>query len=135
MVHYATRRVSGPHCDDVVTARSSRRTMLRDAYLLSPRRVVYPMGMPAAIHDWTVDMLDALPDDGQRYEIIDGELFVTPSPGESHQDIAGALGRRLHQYLAGHGVGKTMISPSDVRRGDRTRNRVQPDVFVVRLVE
>ena len=28
------------------------------------------MGMPATASDWTVDMLDALPDDGQRYEII-----------------------------------------------------------------
>ena len=40
------------------------------------------MGMAAATRDWTVEMLDALPDDGQRYEIIDGELFVTPAPGE-----------------------------------------------------
>jgi Uma2 family endonuclease len=93
------------------------------------------MGMPATIADWTVDMLDALPDDGQRYEIIDGELFVTPGPGEFHQDIAGALYRRLHEYLVGHGVGKAMISPADVRRGDRKRNRVQPDVFVVRLTD
>lgn len=80
-------------------------------------------------------MLDALPDDGQRYEIIDGELFVTPGPGEFHQDIAGELFIRLSEYLKGHGIGKAMISPSDVRRGDRTRNRVQPDVFVVRLTD
>ncbi len=93
------------------------------------------MGMPAAIGDWTVDMLDALPDDGQRYEVIDGELFVTPGPGEFHQDIVGRLYIRLDAYLAGHGVGKAMISPADVRRGDRARNRVQPDVFVVRLVD
>jgi len=39
--------------------------MLRDA-LPSSRRVVYPMGMPATVNDWTVDMLDALPEDGQR---------------------------------------------------------------------
>ena len=38
------------------------------------------MGMPAMQTKWTVDLLDALPDDGQRYEIIDGELFVSPSP-------------------------------------------------------
>ena len=109
--------------------------MLGDAYLLPPRRVVYRMGMPATISDWTVEMLDALPDDGQRYEIIDGELFVTPGPGEFHQDIAGALYKRLDDYLKGHAIGKAMISPADVRRGDRARNRVQPDVFVVRLVD
>ena len=80
-------------------------------------------------------MLDALPEDGQRYEIIDGELFVTPGPGEPHQDIVGELFARLREYLTGQGIGKAMISPADVRRGDRTRNRVQPDVFVVRLSE
>jgi hypothetical protein len=38
--------------------------------------------MPAANANWTVDMLDALPDDGKRYEIIDGTLFVTPAPSD-----------------------------------------------------
>ena len=49
------------------------------------------MGMPAIMQEWTVEMLDALPDDGQRYEIIDGVLFVTPGPGEMHQDVVGEL--------------------------------------------
>ena len=89
------------------------------------------MGMPATITDWTVEMLDALPDDGQRYEIIDGVLFVTPGPGEGHQDVVGELFALLRHYLMATGVGKAMVSPSDVRRGDRRRNRVQPDVFVV----
>jgi Uma2 family endonuclease len=93
------------------------------------------MAMPATIVEWTVDMLDALPDDGQRYEIIDGELFVTPSPRDVHQLVVGELYARLREYLRGTGVGKPMVSPSDVRRGDRTRNRVQPDVFVMRLTD
>ena len=91
------------------------------------------MGMPVTPVEWTVDMVDALENDGQRYELIDGQLYVTPSPGEFHQDIVGALYARLREYLRGVGVGKAMVSPADVRRGDRTRNRVQPDVFVVRL--
>jgi hypothetical protein len=32
------------------------------------------MGMPAIMQEWTLEMLDALPDDGQRYEIIDGDV-------------------------------------------------------------
>jgi Uma2 family endonuclease len=90
------------------------------------------MAMPATRTDWTVDMLDALEDDGQRYELIDGELFVTPSPAFAHQRVAIALAMRLYQVLLQEHVGTLMMSPSDVRRGDYRRNRVQPDVFVLR---
>jgi Uma2 family endonuclease len=116
--------VGGPH-DGIMS----------DVNLRISGRVVYRMAMPATIVDWTVDMLDELPDDGQRYEIIDGELFVTPSPRDVHQFVVGELYVRLHEYLRGSGVGKPVMSPSDVRRGDRTRNRVQPDVYVMRLTE
>jgi Uma2 family endonuclease len=92
------------------------------------------MAMPVVARtDWTVDMLDALPDDGQRYEIIDGELFVTPAPADVHQLVLGALHAQFHAYLRGTSVGRVLFSPADVRRADRTRNRVQPDLFVVRL--
>jgi Uma2 family endonuclease len=90
--------------------------------------------MPASETHWTVEMLDALPDDGNRYEILDGELFVTPAPSEAHQFVLTALVSRLHAYMRAGSVGRATCSPADVRRGDRTRNRVQPDVFVVRLV-
>jgi len=42
------------------------------------------MAMPAQPTEWTVDMVRALPDDGNRYEVIDGELFVTPAPSVAH---------------------------------------------------
>jgi Uma2 family endonuclease len=91
------------------------------------------MAMPATRTDWTVEMLDELPDDGQRYEIIDGELFVTPAPIDVHQYVVGALFAQFYQYLRGSGVAYPIGSPSDVRREDRRRNRVQPDVFVLRV--
>lgn len=93
------------------------------------------MGMPAAHANWTVDMVDALPDDGQRYEIIDGELYVTPAPSDVHQLVAAAFHRRLHDYVRQSLVARAMISPADVRTDDRSRNRVQPDVFAVRLTD
>jgi Uma2 family endonuclease len=93
------------------------------------------MAMPATHTEWTVDMLDALPDDGQRYEIIDGALFVTPAPSDVHQYVVGELYARLLAYLKRSGIGHPVISPADVRRGDRRRNRVQPDVFVVRVTD
>ncbi|MEO5814671.1 MAG: Uma2 family endonuclease [Gemmatimonadaceae bacterium] len=91
--------------------------------------------MPPTHVEWTVDMLDAMPDDGQRYEVIDGELFVTPAPAERHQLVALRLALLLDLYLGQRGVGRVLMAPADVRRGDRTNNRVQPDVLVVRLTE
>jgi Uma2 family endonuclease len=93
------------------------------------------MGMPASHDPWTVEMLDALPDDGKRYEIIDGVLHVTPAPSDVHQLVAAAFYRRLHQYLRPSTIGRALISPADVRKEDRSRNRVQPDVFAVRLLD
>ncbi len=93
------------------------------------------MGMPAANADWTIDLLDALPESSERFEIIDGELFVTPSPGIEHQSVVGALLTRLYTYTRAIGIGKTVVSPSDVWRGERQKNRVQPDLYVVRRID
>ncbi|HEY9229718.1 MAG TPA: Uma2 family endonuclease [Gemmatimonadaceae bacterium] len=91
--------------------------------------------MPAARTDWTVDMLDALPDDGKTYELIDGELFVTPAPSDVHQLVVSAIERRLWSYLRPSAIARSLQSPADVRRGDKRINRLQPDVFVVRLID
>jgi Uma2 family endonuclease len=78
-------------------------------------------------------LLDELPDDGNRYELVDGVLLVTPAPSDVHQLVAMELATRLAAYLRAGDVGRTLISPADVRRADRRRNRLQPDVFVVKL--
>jgi Uma2 family endonuclease len=89
------------------------------------------MGMPALpTTGWTVDMLETLPDDGKRYEIIDGELFVTPAPGYPHQRTLRELLRHLDAYLRGRPDAEVIFSPADVRSGPRTS--VQPDLFVMR---
>jgi Uma2 family endonuclease len=89
------------------------------------------MGMPALpTTGWTVDMLETLPDDGKRYEIIDGDLLVTPAPGYPHQRALGELFLRLHAYLKGRREAEVIFSPADVRSGPRTS--VQPDLFVMR---
>ena len=43
------------------------------------------MAMPAQPTEWTVEMVHSLPDDGNRYEVVGGELFVTPAPSWTHQ--------------------------------------------------
>jgi Uma2 family endonuclease len=89
------------------------------------------MGMPALpTTGWTVDMLDTLPDDGKRYEVIDGELFVTPAPGYPHHRALRELFLHLHGYLQARREAEVIFSPADVRSGPRTS--VQPDLFVMR---
>ena len=119
---------------NLVTSGGLVNSIIGHGDLLPLGRMVYRMVMPQTVPSWTVEMVDALPDDGQRHELIDGELFVTPSPGEFHQDVVLRLLFRLGPYLDTNRHGKLVVSPSDVRRGDYSRNRVQPDVFVIRMV-
>jgi Uma2 family endonuclease len=99
--------------------------------LLTRRRGPYGMAMPALpTTGWTVDMLEALPDDGMRYEIIDGELFVTPAPSYPHQRALREIFRQLDPYLGDAPSAELIFSPADVRSGPRTS--VQPDLFVMR---
>ena len=53
------------------------------------------MAMPDSATLWTVEMVNALPEDGQRREIIDGELFVTPRPASPHAYAATVSGGDL----------------------------------------
>lgn len=90
------------------------------------------MGMAATQTHWTVDMVHALPDDGNRYEIIDGALLVSPAPSAVHQTAVLCLAVRLKKYLDHTRIGCLFIAPGDVMFGDQTL--VQPDLFVTPLV-
>ena len=73
----------------------------------------------------------ALPDDGRRYEIIEGELYVTPSPRRAHQRFAGNLLVTLHTWVRAQAAGEVFIAPFDVILARTTV--VVPDlVFVSR---
>jgi Uma2 family endonuclease len=62
----------------------------------------------------TYDDLLALPDDGLRHELIDGEHFVSPSPGSAHQLIVGNLHVLIREFLRQHPVGVVMLAPFDI---------------------
>ena len=62
----------------------------------------------------TYDDLLALPDDGLRHELIDGEHFVSPSRGSAHQLIIGNLYVLLREYLGTHRAGVVMLAPFDI---------------------
>jgi Uma2 family endonuclease len=84
--------------------------------------------MARAAKDWTVDRVLALPDDGNRYEVVDGELLVSPSPELRHQAAVLAVAAALRAYLRSSRVGSVGIAPADISLDERTL--VQPDVFV-----
>ena len=91
------------------------------------------MAMPAQHTEWTVAMVRALPEDGNRYEVIDGELFVTPAPSVTHQRAVLELALLVAPYVRAHRIGEAIISPADaIVYGPR--KFVQPDLFVVPLV-
>ena len=85
--------------------------------------------MTATATKLTYDDYVKLPDDGKRYEIIDGELFVNPAPVPRHQLIVGNVYFALRGYLEARGGGTVMLSPTDVLFADD--RIVQPDVFVI----
>jgi len=90
------------------------------------------MVMPAAVY-YTAQMVRALPDDGNRYETVHGELLVTPAPRLLHQRVVRRLLVTLDGYLSREPVGEVLQSPADISWGADVL--VQPDLFVARLEE
>jgi len=87
------------------------------------------MGMAQASTTWTGERVRALPDDGLRYELVDGELLVTPSPGWTHQTAVAALFRRLDGYVGSNPLGWVRFAPADISLGED--EVLQPDLFVI----
>ena len=87
------------------------------------------MGMPGTAGNWTREEVLALPDDGNRYELFDGELLVTPAPTAPHQIAVTLLFRALDPFVDRHEVGLTLTAPADLPLGGHQLS--QPDLFVV----
>ena len=91
------------------------------------------MGMPAVRRHWTPADVRALIDESPtawpRYELIGGELIVTPAPGGLHQFAVKEILILLETYLRDEPVGAALMSPADLELEPGTIT--QPDVFVV----
>lgn len=64
--------------------------------------------MPSPTTEWTYSEYARLPDDGNRYEVIDGEVCVTPAPGPNHQRVAANLFVALREYVREHQLGEIL---------------------------
>ena len=91
------------------------------------------MGMPAVeSRRWTVAEVRALPEEpGKRYEVVDGELFVSPGPSYAHQRVISEFQFRLRAYLERYPVADVLDGPAEIEADAYTL--VQPDVFVLPL--
>jgi Uma2 family endonuclease len=95
------------------------------------------MVMPAVERRWTArevrQLIAESPLATPRYELVDGELLVTPSPNWVHQTAVSLILIALQEYLKTQPIGRAATSPFDVEL--EPESLVQPDVFVVPLHE
>ncbi len=87
------------------------------------------MAMPDTARRYTVDEVLAFPKDGNRYELVDGKLLVTPAPNMPHQVVVGQFHVTLATYLRSRPDAIVLASPADIS-WDREK-LVQPDLFVI----
>jgi len=78
---------------------------------------------------FSVDDLDNFPDDGKRREIIEGELYVSPSPSRHHQRILRRLTLAVGNHLEANPIGEVFFAPFDVRFS--LNDGVQPDLIYI----
>ncbi len=76
---------------------------------------------------WTRADLARLPDDGNRYEVLDGALLVTPQAAFDHQEVATRLAVALSAHCATHQIG-VVVAPGAIPHG---KSELQPDVQVI----
>lgn len=83
--------------------------------------------MATKLRRWTLRDLHSLPDDGNKYELVRGELFVTPAPTDRHETILARLTRLLDPYVAANNLG-FVYHPHAVFRHDGSET--EPDLMV-----
>lgn len=81
----------------------------------------------AAGRAWTLEDLERLPDDGNQYEVVRGELFVTPAPSRRHQLVIARLAHVLDAYVEQHELGTVFQARSVVRCQG---SEAEPDLHV-----
>jgi Uma2 family endonuclease len=85
------------------------------------------MHMATQLKRWTLEEVHSLPDDGNKYELVRGELFVTPAPTRDHETILACLARVLDRYVDANGLG-LVYRPRAVMRFEGSE--VEPDLMV-----
>jgi len=96
------------------------------------------MVMPAAQgHRWTREDVGRLVEEREgyspRYELVDGELLVTPGPNRRHQRLVVELTVQLNAYVRSQGLGEVSLGPGEVALDGESR--FEPDIFVAPAID
>lgn len=101
-----------------------------------PQVLPEPEGGPwPAPGKWTYEDYRRLPDDGRRYEVIRGYLYVSPAPSVIHQRAVGRLYKKLDGFVLAHELGEVFVSPFDVLLPEGIAEPVEPDLVFIRAGE
>ena len=86
---------------------------------------------PPEQNRWTYQDWLRLPDDGFRYEVLNGKLYLTPPPTIAHQNAISELGTRMHGFARQANLGIVLLSPVGVQLPSQPVP-VQPDLVFIR---
>ena len=81
---------------------------------------------------WTYEDYCQLPEDGQRYEVIRGHLYVSAAPTYDHQFTVNELSWQLNRFVRGHKFGQVLTAPFDIVLPKGLATPVQPDLVFFR---
>ncbi len=88
------------------------------------------MGMAALLEsEWTAERWRALPDDGKRYEVLDGELYVSPAPTPPHNAVLEELHLLMSPWAKSTRTARVRLSPADIEFS--SKRVLQPDLFAI----
>jgi Uma2 family endonuclease len=90
------------------------------------------MHMVSRQRAWTLEQLERLPEDGNKYEVVHGELFVTPAPKVQHQNVVHVLAEILRPFVALWKLGRVYGGHDVIRHGD---SEVEPDLMVRQIAD
>lgn len=85
---------------------------------------------PPAPGQWTYADYQKLPDDGKRYEIIKGALYMTNAPNMDHQYTVTEIAAELRNFVKAQKLGRVFVAPCEVHLSETSRP-VQPDIFFI----
>ena len=80
---------------------------------------------------WTYEDWLNFPDDGWKYEIIDGVLYMSPPPATGHQRSSSKLLTRMNSYAETKNLGEIIAAPCGVRLPNQSVP-VEPDIFFIK---